>query len=81
METKDLEFNGVKIGDRFYKQLSARKQSLCEVVHFIERKNLVTGKVIEVEVWAKSIDNVYAPGQVWQTSYTTIKKNPYKPTI
>lgn len=65
-----MELRGVKIGDRFYKQLSKGKQVECYVVDFSETKSLTTGKIIEQKCYAKS-DN-YAFGESFEIPFTTV---------
>lgn len=66
-----MEIQGITIGTKFTKRLSKLQTVNCEVVDFIERKSITSGKVLEYEVWAKS--DTYGMGNAFQTSITTVK--------
>ena len=67
-----MTIKGVSVGDKFYKQLEKGKESLCEVVDFVERKSITTGKHISYECYAKSIDGKYVLGRVFETPFTSV---------
>ena len=69
-----MEVKGVKIGDKFEKQLNKNKYSVCEVVDFIERRSVSTGELISVECWAKSIDGKFFQGKSFEVAFTTVKR-------
>lgn len=70
-----MEIKGVKIGDKFKKQLAKSKYSICEVVNFVERKSIATGEIIDYECWAKSTDNKITLTGSFEVAFSTVKLN------
>jgi len=65
-----MTVRNVSIGDKFNKPLSKGKSSLCEVTNFIKRESMLTGKLISIEVWGKSIDGNYFQGKEFETRFS-----------
>lgn len=68
-----MEIKGVKIGDVFGKQLGKGKISICEVIDFIERRSIKTGKIVDIECWAKSMDKKMVCGDSFEVAFSTVK--------
>jgi hypothetical protein len=62
----------VKIGDKFKKPLNKGKFAECEIVDIVQRISTVTGKVFDVEYWAKSISKEYTTRSSFQVAKTTV---------
>lgn len=61
----------ITIGTQFQKQVN-KKLVNCVVDDIVERKSLKTGKVFDIEYWAKSDE--YGVGASFEVSKTTIAK-------
>lgn len=62
----------ITIGLRFNKPLNKGKFIECEVVDIVHRISTVTGKIIDIEYYAKSVNGDYFQGKSFEVSKTTI---------
>ena len=64
--------SSLKIGDKFFKNLSKGKYAECEIIDIINRISTVNCDCKGFEYWAKCISGNYAPGQTFEVAKATV---------
>jgi hypothetical protein len=70
-----IEYNGVKIGDKFYK--TPNQIQICEVFDFIQEISMKTGECFNVYPLARIINSEFSTNS-FQVAFATIKRNKIK---
>ena len=64
--------SSLKIGDKFFKNLSKGKYAECEIIDIINRISTVNCDCKGVEYWAKCISENYSSGQTFEVAKATV---------